>query len=503
MVGGMNVTPQSINDYRKFLRLYNPLTDCSWHEKDHRVRLTDEELARFRNNPQLAWCQRTSLASRRTFRMFRGAGTPTLGRLTEHLVNQQDRTIWATNSADKKSLLMLADLDNKDGNADVAGAAKYVVERYLNGHGIIERSTGGLGRHVYFKGLRYPLTGEAYCEIFRSLAQVVRDDPQLHATGVTLDNVFYGLPTIWERDRDGVWRVKRRGDLLRLPYVEQSDLSSFQALPEIDPAFFRRLLPAQIVRPIRPSLPQSNTEDSIGRTRQSRPKADHDDGLARRMACWSEVMRLTNGACSTDDCLAFYHTHYKYTDMREDDIRRRRLDFERLDRIYGPEFRPAIAHPWAFTAGRYTELVMRLVPEHEFVWARRERLNHARLADFSGVKVQDAFRPKRDDQYFGRASRQATVSYFRIMRLHGRIDWICTSNIYTKLLGIAIRYGLLECFENFVRPTTTAAGRKISPGKGLARMVGPGPALVAERAAFMPLYRAWGARQRMEERQSA
>lgn len=207
-------------------------------------------------------------------------------------------------------------------------------------------------------------------------------------------------------------------------------------------------------------------------------------------------MRRTDGACSVEDCLEFYHAHYTYTGSAEEDLRARRRDFERLFRVLGPGFRPAGSARWAFAPGRYTRLVSELVPAGEFIWRRPERLDHAKLADFVGVKVQDAFYPKEDDRHFARAARTATTANFRVLRSKGLVGWICTSHQYAKLLDISVRYGLLECFEDYVAPLAVVDGRRIRRGKGLARMIGPGEVLVEERADFMKLYNTWLERQR-------
>lgn len=129
-----------------------------------------------------------------------------------------------------------------------------------------------------------------------------------------------------------------------------------------------------------------------------------------------------------------------------------------------------------------------IVPAKEFKWARREKLDHARLSDFISVKMQDAFFAKQDG-YFAMTSRNATVKNFRVLKKKGMVNWICTPNQYTRLLEIACEYRLLHVYEEHVRPTRRQDGRKVLDGK--ARVIGPGAALRDERDRFLPLYAKW------------
>jgi hypothetical protein len=106
---------------------------------------------------------------------------------------------------------------------------------------------------------------------------------------------------------------------------------------------------------------------------------DDPDGSVRRARCGSQVMRLTNGDCSVNDCLDYYHEHFEFTGSGEADLRKRRGDFTRRFRVLGPAFRSAsVRH--AFRQGRYLAELSSVVPTCEFAWPRREKLDHQRLA---------------------------------------------------------------------------------------------------------------------------
>ncbi len=501
-----------LRDYRRFLSGFNSLKDCSWWDGEHCHRARNEELEQFRNAPGAGWAERPIAGTGRHARIYGGEFTPTQKRLLAHLVNQRERTVWMTNALSKstRTLLMLVDLDNKDGTARVDEAETHVVNEYLGGAGIVEHSTGGLGRHVFFKCAVGSASAQDVCAAFDDLARVVRQDDRLLATGVTLDAVFYGTPTVWRR-ADQSWRVVSRGLPVRLPYVEGADLRPFEGLAPIPLSHF-----VQKYRSVASASPALfSYEDDMRRTTDSSVGVDgapvrHGNGGAfddpdasrRRLDCWSRVMRSTDGACTVDDCLDYYHRHYTYTGDGALDIRKRGRDFERLFRTLGPSFRPArragddLSRP--FRPGEYVDVVRRTVPAAAFAWDRRERLDHERLADFVGVKVQDAFFLKDDVRYVARASRDATLANFRVLREKGLVRWICTPNQYARLLAIAIEYGLLEEFAPAVRPPHAARGHLGSPGKGgLARMIGPGPKLESEYAAFAVIHEAWRARPRV------
>ena len=125
-----------------------------------------------------------------------------------------------------------------------------------------------------------------------------------------------------------------------------------------------------------------------------------------------------------------------------------------------------------------------------FEWNRRDLINHQRLADFVSVKIQDAFYHK-PHGHLGATPRNATLANMRIMREKGLIDWTINSHQYTRLLQIAVQYGLLEIVEESKPPRRSSAGKNV--GKGMARVIGPGIALPTLREEFRKKYDQWKA----------
>lgn len=510
---------EQVKAFRDFLSDLHLFYDCAipyrFGRGPERTRLTNDEIEIFRNEPECRYVVRSVGRSRgqpRIYRPFR----PNLTELTHHLANQGDFTIFGTNVPRSDEILMLVDIDNKRGGADVDGAAKYVVEKYLGGHGITEPSTHRRGRHVYFKCSVYGRRRRMIREVLGRLAQVVIADPVLRATGVTFDQVFYGYPTLWVRDQEGDWRIERRGDQLRLPYINGFDLRPYQTLPCLALDFFRSQIPATTVVPAAPAWPTDNTPEGdlgvtstrpAGRPRpslaQGPPDTDHPDASRRRVACWSYLMRLTDGTCTPEQCVEFYESHYAFTGDSSIDRRNRLRDFQRLHRRLGRRFRPRHALPdraHPFKNGEYDALVRARVPVAALTWDRpdrREILDHERLSDFVSIKIQDAFFEKDDPRYFGRTSRKATIACTRTLKRKGIITWVANAHLYCRLLVIALEYGLLEIFGPATRPDRTADGARQRTGR--ARLIGPGPALPTERAAFLDLLHEMGqARQREE-----
>jgi hypothetical protein len=71
----------------------------------------------------------------------------------------------------------------------------------------------------------------------------------------------------------------------------------------------------------------------------------------------------------------------------------------------------------------------------------------------------------------------------------GQIGWVITNNVYRRLLSIAVEYGLLEVFDEHIKPKVRPNGEKLS--KGAARRIGPGRALSNIRNEWLDLYEEW------------
>ena len=85
------------------------------------------------------------------------------------------------------------------------------------------------------------------------------------------------------------------------------------------------------------------------------------------------------------------------------------------------------------------------------------------------------------------------MANMRTMREKGLIDWSIVPHQYTRLLKIAVQYGLLEIVEEFVKPRRNSTGKSVF--KGSARVIGPGAALPELRIEFLRLYEQWRLRQ--------
>jgi hypothetical protein len=488
-VAGVSIlTMLFIKEYKRFLLRFVDLKDCSYLlPGGRRNRFTNEELEEFRSDPTLPYVEREGVR-RRPCRIYRGAFTPTLDDLESHRLLQGERTIFVSNKANSPFLMMLADIDDKAGAGDPDGAAAYLSEAYLGGRTVIEASTGGRGRHVYFIVDAGRVRRDQVVDAFRRFAGTIQEDTKFsQAFGVTFDQVFYGLPTLWRLDSDGKHRIELRGNAMRLPYVSngEPDLSRLETLASAPLAigdllgFLDRCVTPISPRPVEGEQKRAIVREAAAKRRDGQHAAS--DGGDRRRARCVRINMLRNPNVTAEECLNDYKGNYEITPDNNTD-EQRLADFRRMLR----KFR--VARPRALTGERYLPLITRIVPAEELIWARREKLDHKRLADFVAVKLQDAFFEKHDG-YFAMASRDATLKNFRKLKEKGQVDWICTSHHYTKLLDVACRYDLLHVYEEYVRPTRRTDGSKLL--KGTARVIGPGKALPEEQVRFTMLYRAW------------
>ncbi len=195
------------------------------------------------------------------------------------------------------------------------------------------------------------------------------------------------------------------------------------------------------------------------------------------------MLRKTQGKCVLEEVLTEYHLHYSPTGMTPQDIQKRtkklNVILEHRRRSFLPKEFPQ-SHP--FVHGKFLEQVRNTVPAEEFTWKRREKLDHQRLADFIGIKIQDAFF-NRDYGQFGTADRNTLRKNMVTMRAKGLVNWVCTANKHTKLLQMACKYGFLEVFREAIVPRRDKSGTTIQ--KGCARIIGPGPTLPELREQFI------------------
>jgi hypothetical protein len=418
--------------------------------------------------------------------------------LRAHLEQRERSTLYAANQQGCDRLLMLADLDNKEGTGQIDAAARYLRDRYLDARCVIEPSTGGRGVHAYFiVNVRFRRRVDV-CAIIADYAARLMADPAWETMGVKFDCII-GLPTLWERNAAGVFQISRRGCAMRLPYLVKG-LSAFEELRALDLTFFedksrrssasnKYSSPERYLGVTDPEhRPKSVTRGTpVELSTEPWPHSDDPNPTQRRMACVQKMMRIAGGTCTPEQCLDAYMQHYRFTGESSKDERARLSDFRRLIQKVRERYRePQPLNPnWRpFRPDAYLNVVRQVVPETEFEWERGERLDHRRLADFITVKVQDAFLRDPADPLFARTSRKATIKNFRVLKAKDLVKWICTTHQYQRLLDISVRYQVLHIFEDYEPPILGRAR-----AKGKARLIGPGSALREDHDRFLALYR--------------
>jgi hypothetical protein len=165
------------------------------------VRFTDHEIAQFRNE-KTGVIEIERDGYRKPLKVYMGQYSPSYSDLAAHIINQKEKSIFVCNSGSGDELLLLADIDNKDGRGDADVAAEYLSQTYLGGQTHVESSTFGLGRHVYFRldttmqGVSFPRDDRSDIWHWMSkFSQIVRADPTFAAFGVSFDEggIVYGL----------------------------------------------------------------------------------------------------------------------------------------------------------------------------------------------------------------------------------------------------------------------------------------------------------------------
>lgn len=475
-----------IKAYRNWLDQHIDLYDYCFN--CDQFRLPNEAVEYFRLYPREPYFEPGRIRARR--RIYRPR-LLTLRALREHRDQRGNATVLVTNCRTKPVLLLLMDIDAKNGEQDADQLAQFVSGEFFDGRCYIEPSRSGKGRHAYFLLDREDADSHRIKSVTDDLARFI----QQRTTDLFRARFdgFYGLPSRWERGPHGKWRLPSggRGNLLKVPYLpNESDLDVLMALRPVRLAGLVSVL--DLVRSEPFGIPSLGS-DSAQRRESHTPTPSVSGGVSRvrdmgrtspspslngwqkKVRLVSQTLRQTNGSRPDLDALyAEYMTNWSPTIDPEDEPRRR-ADFEKIVGTMVQTFRPTSGGK-RFDRHEYVPVAKRLVPDEAFVWERREKLTHERLADFVAFKVQDAFFEK-DDEWFARASRNATINNFRKLKAKGLVDWVCTPNQYTKLLKIAVDYGLLQIFEEFVPPATTTEGSRIVRLKGKARLIGPGPSL--------------------------
>jgi hypothetical protein len=481
-----------VKDFQSFLLQHNDLRDCGYtSEQGHYLPYTDADLQFFRNHPHEPLLEVFDEGFTFPRKLFRPQKL-TQKRLTQHLVSQSLSTIWIINRQRDDTLLMLADVDDKNDGGDADGLAQYLSEMYLGRRTYIERSTGGHGRHVYFKvdlsGIKRAMVSDA----FNRFAKVIGSDSESLKFKSRLDG-FFGLPTLWDRSEQDRYVLRKRGNLLRLPYLPNGRLS-LDALRSLVPLPFEALelflskghspAPDHYLE-VKGDMSSKTPSTPTGSVKN---EVNNPDALAKKIACISMNLRITNGTCALNQVLDDYHANYNPTGMTAKDIAKRTKKLSKLLEGMRKTFKPSTSQTHPFRKDEYLSIVTRLVTDEEFIWKRKERLDHELLSDFVSVKIQDAFFQK-SNGYLASASRDATVMNMREMKAKGMIRHGINGNQYAKLLKITCRCGLLKVYEDYIAPVKDRKGKVLA--KGVARMIGPGEHLVNEKSQFEGLYNAW------------
>jgi len=409
--------------------------------------------------------------------------------LDSHL-RAEDTFYFRSNRKSGFALLMF-DIDAHRGEEDARQVADWVIGRYLTG-AYSEPSTGGNGMHVYALMRIGKVKRAAANEYFEAVSAALKALVEAQGFDAHVCGIYGTFTTLKAATGRQDKLVNKRGALGKIPRVP--DMRSLEELLSgpiflnfdtilRDYASLAASLPPPAVQ-VASSGGECNSSDDMGRTTTPTPTdASLADGRTRRAKCVRENL-LKSPNVTAEQVLADYRARYPLTEHNNSDEHRLK------------DFRGMLAkfkvHPGRkLDRKRWLTEVQGAVPDSEFAWSRRERLDHQRLADFISVKLQDAFARKANG-YFAMASRDATLKNFRSLKAKGILDWICTPNQYSKLLDIACRYGFLEIYEEYRRPTRNRLGKLIF--KGVARVIGPGKTLVEEHQRFLPLYHDWKAR---------
>lgn len=471
---------QFIRTFKRFLLDHTPLRDNGRrdeHDQSVFLDLRSEELETFRNiRPR--YVERFLGPRNRSIRLF-PPSHPTYDQFLRHFVNNGQQTLYTVNSAASNVLVLCLDIDAKEGEDDAQTLADHVALNYLNGNAYIEPSRSGSGRHVYFKiDVTYVRRSKLW-EIVPRFVEVIKLEETVQKFKSRVD-IILGLPTVWTQPdtTKDEYRIQKRGTPWQIPYLVKG-WNDFNVLRTMKPVLFEHLDVMSTVATAQ-ALPVIYARD-MGRTYEER-KLKVLNGREKKVLLVSTMLRDTNGEKPDLDV-----TYKRYMEechpsgiSFKDDKRRLKEIMRVIDKM-SPRYRPS--HPHQFKAKGYLELVQKMVPMDAFKWDRREKLDHERFADFVAVKVQDAFFKKQGCR--GRASRDATIENFRVMKAKGLVSWICTPNQYTRFLKIAVQYGFLQIVDGFTPPIRNKQGQRI--GKGIARMIGPGPVLVEEYEQFKPI----------------
>ena len=245
-----------------------------------------------------------------------------------------------------------------------------------------------------------------------------------------------------------------------------------------------------------------STASYMGGTYAAQLSPDDPDSRIRKLWAVIQFCKRNSRKATHDDVDAVYQIYLSECKLgKNTEAERKRRIIQAIDAC---KWKP-LDHPYAFSPGKYLPLVRQMnIPPLEFQWSRRNTVNETRLADFVALKVQDAFLPGKITKYEGTASRNATIENSRALKQKGLLTWVVTEHMYTKLLDIAKKYELLQVYRDYEPPVRDSKGQRVlidatTPHRGRARLIGPGPALRTEYAAFQTIWK----RIQQSQKQSA
>lgn len=478
---------QRAKAYRGFLLRYNRLTDRAWYDGEQRTRKPNSILE-YRRHHRLNWPP---------------TPVPSLTKVDAHLSRhdpsgRKEDTIFFINDCSFKQIICNIDIDTTESPLKAQELAEYILAHWLDGQGIIDISPGATGRHVMFKvdttfDVLNRFTGCEIRNLLKVLKTSVLNDPFVKSfTGAKFCSLL-GEPTYW--NKAPLPLIEHRGSVVKAPYfygdVEGGirKFLSLNAFPlaAIYDAVVRRKMKSGSQHPAS-SIPLPPLEKLYMGVTTPVEEASELTGPQKKRLCVKTLCRRWNRPITVEEALSEYEANYYPTGSSTNDQARRHREMAEMVEFYNSTFRPMRGcGKYSFSRTKYLEQCQKLVPPTAFLWSRRERLNHQRLADFVSLKIQDAFFRKATQ--VARASRDASIQNTRILKAKGMLDWVLNSHTYGKLLQIAVEYELLKIYDEFQQPTRDDRGKRI--GKGTARMIGPGEALEEEWKEFQPIYEAF------------
>lgn len=243
--------------YLSTLSPYANWYDQSWYYGDGaRVRSRNERLEANRNLP---------LQSSVGYRPPPLHHVPSLKRVTAHRKREskKDTLFWI--NAYKPVLLCLLDVDGDDPERST-GLADHLVKRHLAGHGYVDPSPGGTGRHVYFLVSTERMRAGEVVDTLVKWEKLIKQDRAVAEWAGAKFCCLLGHPTIWQRTSEVVWEIKRRGTVVKAPYFPSfdRDVSHFKSMQAIPLSVLRRRLGGlPTTRPTTSKAPRPRVASSL------------------------------------------------------------------------------------------------------------------------------------------------------------------------------------------------------------------------------------------------